>query len=182
MKLTRTLAILALAFSSAAHAGGRTEAQMQNWMAATRPVAEHAKLAALAGAWKVHQRDFDQAGAPWSEADGTAEFGTFLDGRFLQQELHTALMGHPFNGVSLLGYNRESGQYVGTWMDNFGTSMMPLHGGFDAAGKVLTMEGTDGWSLKETWIDARHHRMEWWGPGPGGKPMLKVEVVYERAA
>ena len=48
-------------------------------------------------------------------------------------------MGMPFRGRSTLGYDPQKKKWVGTWVDSMSPSMFVMEGGYDAAGKVLTM-------------------------------------------
>ena len=41
-----------------------------------------------------------------------------LDGRFLHQEFNGEMMGSPFIGIGITGYDNGSKQYVSNWMDS----------------------------------------------------------------
>ena len=189
MSSLRTCAIATLlAISPAAWCAEMTDQSMQAWIASAAPSTQHRRLQELSGRWKVHQRDWMGSGAPWNEADGTATWRPMLDGRFMQLELATSLKGHPYHGVGVLGFHRDSNKYVATWMDDFGTSLLKLEGDWDEATHTLSLAGYLGpygdararWVMKQTWQDNDHLTVEWWGPTAGGATAKVVELQYTR--
>jgi hypothetical protein len=183
-------ACLAVAAQSPAWAGGPSEAAMQQWIASTTPVEQHAQLAKLVGNWRIRQRDWREAGEPWNDATGTASFRKILGGRFVVQEITTSLQGHPYHGWGVIGYDRDAEKYVAAWMDDFGTSLLRLEGDPGAKQDGFAVSGYLGpagdprarWTMKQLWKDDDHQVIEWWGPDREGRPMKKVEVDYERVA
>jgi hypothetical protein len=177
------------AHAQPAHAAEMTEQAMSAWIASAAPVSQHALLQEMAGDWKVRQRDWRSGADPWNDAKGRATWRPVLGGRFMQQELVTSLKGHPYHGLGLIGFDRESGKFVGAWMDDFGTSLLPLEGSWDAATRTLTLKGYMGpqadpalqWVMKQVWHDKNHMTVEWWGPAPGRVSSKKVQVDYTRA-
>ena len=176
------------ALSQPLSAADMTEHALQQWMASAAPVAQHVQLQQMAGRWRIHQRDWRSSQTPWNDATGIATWRPVLGGRFIEQELVTTLGGHPYHGLGLIGFDREAGKYVGAWMDDFGTSLLPLEGSWDAASRTLNLKGYVGpqadphmqWSMKQIWRDKNHVTVEWWGPSATGAPMKHVEVDYTR--
>ena len=185
----RTCVITALiAISPAAWSADMSEQALAEWIASAAPAAQHLRLQKLSGRWTVHQRDWMGAGAPWNEADGEALWRPMLGGRFMQVELATALKGHPYHGIGVLGFHRDTGKYVATWMDDFGTSLLKLEGDWDEASRTLSLAGYLGaygdprtrWVMKQIWRDDDHLTVEWWGPAAGGASAKMVELQYSR--
>ena len=52
------------------------------------------------------------------------------------------LMGAPFEGHALTGYDSKTGQVVSFWVDSMNGAAMRTDGTFDAASKTFTMKGT----------------------------------------
>ncbi len=180
--------IAAAAVAQAALAADMSDKAMDAWIASAAPTTEHARLQQLSGHWKVRQRDWRGGTAPWNDSEGLATWHPVLGGRFMQQELVTRLKNHPYHGLGLLGFDRDSGKYVGAWMDNFGTSLLPLQGDWDEVNRTLTLKGYLGaqanpsmqWVMKQTWHDRDHMTVEWWGPTAAGTSVKVVEVEYTR--
>jgi len=95
----------------------------------------------------------------------------------------------PFQGIGYTGYDNAKKQYVGTWIDNFGTGVMTSTGTSSDNGKTLSFKSvaTDPMTGKETpgesritITDADHHSMEMWGPAPDGKMFKMMTIEYSR--
>lgn len=102
----------------------------------------HKVLNGLAGEWEAVAR-FWMGGpdAPATESKGTNKARWILGGRYLQEEFTGEMMGMPFQGVGLTGYDNFNKQYVSIWMDTMGTGMLKSEGTADAEGKVITFHG-----------------------------------------
>ena len=125
--------------------GGKAPSQeeiMQKWQAFMTPGAEHKAMASMTGTWTAEIKTW-MAG-PGSEAQtstGTSEYSMVLGGRYLKQEVSSTMMGMPFTGIGYTGYDNFKKKYVGSWMDNMGTSISTMEGTADASGKTITMWG-----------------------------------------
>lgn len=160
---------------------------MEAWQKSMTPGAPHQHLAASAGKWKYTMTDHMTPGA--QPQAGTSENRMILGGRFLQQEAHGTFMGMPFDGMGLTGYDNAAGEFQSIWVDNMGTGLMYLTGKSDPAGKSTTMTGMmtnpeTGKPMKVRTVlrvesDDRHV-FEMYGPGPDGKEMKIMDIVYER--
>ncbi len=115
------------------------EEEMAAWMAVASPGPEHARMAAESGDWSVAATAWMSPGAPPEKSVGTARMKMILDGRYQVMEYDSTMMGQPFRGMGVTGYDNFTKRYVGSWCDSMGTMMMLSEGGYDAAGKVLTM-------------------------------------------
>ncbi len=51
------------------------------------------------------------------------------------------MMGKPFQGVGITGYDNFKKKYVSFWIDNMGTGMLTSEGGADAEAKMITFQG-----------------------------------------
>lgn len=102
------------------------------------PGPEHRMLEAQAGKWKTVSKSWMGPGEP-DVSDGTADHEMILGGRFLMSRYHGKMMGQPFEGFSIMGYDRMAKSYNGYWIDTMGTAVYPmLKGTWDEATKAMT--------------------------------------------
>jgi Protein of unknown function (DUF1579) len=171
-------------------AGKMDEKAMMEMMAKySTPGAEHKRLESLVGTWDTTTKMWMEPNAPPQESKGVAENKMALGGRFLEQNYEGTMMNQPFTGKGYTGYDLYKKQYVATWMDSMGTTIMNTTGTADASGKTMTFTGTmDDYmtgkkaNLKEvvTVVDDDHHTFEMWWPGPDGKMFKTLEIQYTR--
>ena len=123
------------------------------------------------------------------ESAGTSENQMILGGRFLEQRYSGTMMGQPFSGIGVTGYDNYKKRVVATWIDSASTSIMEMEGTADKTGKVITCTGTmnDVVAKKPmkvksrvTIVDADHHKYESWHTGPDGKWSQDLDIAYTR--
>src|SRR6187401_2277448 len=73
--------------------------------AAGTPGPAHKALEALVGNWKAEVKCWQEPGSSPNVSQGTAKTSWILNGRFLEEEFQGEMMGKPFTGVSLMGYD-----------------------------------------------------------------------------
>jgi len=164
---------------------------MEQWMALMQPGKAHEMLAKQAGAWNCTMKVY-MAGpdAPPMTSAGKATMKSVLGGKFLLQEFEGDMMGMPMTGVGLTGYDNFRKQYVGTWADTMGTSIMHMTGSMSPDGRTQTMftrmdeptTGEIGKTVKyiTRFIDDNTMAFEAWEVQYG--PEFKVfEIEYQRA-
>ena len=81
------------------------QAMMEVWKQIGTPGEPHKLFASLAGSWTTTSKEWMEPGKPPTESTGTAEMKMLLDGRFLYQEYHAQMMGQPFSGIGIDGYD-----------------------------------------------------------------------------
>lgn len=100
-------------------------------------------LAFLAGTWDVEFRHkFDPTATDWIVEEATTVSEMILDGCFVRSQFTGSMMGMPFKGVEILGYDRETEQWQATWMDNMGARISFMQGERKDDGSIV-MTGTD---------------------------------------
>jgi hypothetical protein len=164
------------------------EEEFAAWMAVANPGPEHERMAAECGEWTVACKVWMAPGAPPEESTAKATMRMLLDGRFQEMEYQGSMMGMPFVGRSLTGFDRYQKKFVSTWCDSMGTMIMMSKGDFDPEGKVRTMrsEFTDplgracSMRMVSRAVDADHMHWEMYG-ATGSKPETKVmEMSFTR--
>jgi len=106
------------------------------------PGEQHKESAKAVGTWDVVCRIYMAPDAPPMECKGSATFKTILGGRFLVQEYKGDMMGQPFEGMSIEGYDNFKKKYVSIWIDNMSTGIWSSAGDCDPAGKNCTYYGS----------------------------------------
>jgi hypothetical protein len=163
---------------------------MKKFEAFATPGPDHKVLDALVGKWTVHVKWWMDAAAPPMESDGTSEAKWIMGGRYLEEEHKGQMMGMPFEGMGITGFDNLKKKYVGTWIDNSGTGIMTSEGTYDAAKKTMsgTCEMPDQTMSKyvpcrtvSTMTDANSHKMEFYMPDKSGKEFRCGELAYTRA-
>src|SRR5512143_1691169 len=94
------------------------QAMMEIYQELATPGAPHQLLARMAGSWNVRSSCAMEPGKPPMESTGTSEQKMILGGRFLQQEFSGEMMGSPFTGIGVTGYDNHIKKYVSTWIDS----------------------------------------------------------------
>lgn len=106
-------------------------------MAAERAalVDEHKKLAEFVGTWDAVMIATGMDGKETREA-GTTTIESVLGGRALLTRYKGTMMGQPYEGIGLEGYDKEKKQNWSIWCDTTGTSSMKFTGTRNADGFV----------------------------------------------
>ena len=81
------------------------QAMMDTYKKLAIPGEPHKQLASLAGSWTTKTKSWMEPDKPPMETTGTCEDKVLLDGRFLQQECTGEMMGQPYNGIGVHGYD-----------------------------------------------------------------------------
>lgn len=104
------------------------------------PTPEHLKLMEGVGMWDVKTKHFMEPGKPPMEGVATDHVEA-IGGFWTTSKFTTTMMGQPFVGQCTLGYDVVKKTYIMTWVDSMSHFMFNFEGGFDKAGKVLTLSG-----------------------------------------
>jgi hypothetical protein len=96
---------------------------MARWVRIMTPGEQHAELAATAGQWDITSRY-------WMAPDGEPQTSQMrstitseLGGRFILERVTGEVMGMPFEGLGLMGYDIQKGKWISIWTDNMNTAV-----------------------------------------------------------
>jgi hypothetical protein len=162
-------------------------AEMMAKMSAPGP--NHERFKKLAGDWNLTVKWTWDPSQPMQVTKSTSVMTTLMDGRYCQEQTSGEMMGKPFMGQGLTGYDNVLKKYVGTWIDNARTGIMTSVGTPDASGNVInwTGESSDPMTGKMTkyrmvtrFQDDDHHVYEMYIKGPDGKEYKTMDIAYER--
>jgi hypothetical protein len=169
-------------------AGGQDE-MMAAYAKAGMPGEYHKHLEALEGTWDMAGKSWMAPGTEPMTWGGTSEKVLLMGGRFLKEEVVSEMMGEPFTGVGIFGYNNMAGKYQHIWYDSMTTGLTISEGSCDEKGKVLTFVGEydDPMTGKPakvktvlTVMGEEKHIFEYFNFGPDGSEMKTMEIAYTR--
>ncbi len=186
--LALALALPALAQEAAPEMSAEQQAMLAAYQAAATPGKAHAALAKMAGTYDLAIRSWNEPGGEPTLEPGTATRRMTLDGRVMVEETQSSMMGQPFTGVGMHGYDNVSGKHWSTWNDTMSTGLMVSQGTCDEAGSC-TFTGT--WNdpvsgqpvtarMTSRWTSDSVEVFEMYGPGPDGKETRMMEITYTK--
>ena len=114
---------------------------MKKMEAAGTPGPAHKALDAFVGNWKAEVKCWMEPGGEPNVSQGTAKSKWTLNGRFLEEEFQGEMMGKPFHGRSLMGFDNTKQTFNSVWVDDLHTSMFTSEGKGESGNKVITLEG-----------------------------------------
>jgi hypothetical protein len=164
------------------------EAMMEVYRKLATPGGPHKLLASMAGSWLTKTKCWMEPHTPAMESTGTCEQKVVLGGRFLQQEFTGEMMGSPFTGIGVTGYDNYTKKYVSTWMDSMGISIYFFEGTAGGDGRTITQESSYNdpvrdplkWRTATRIMDDNTHLFEMYATGKVGKEEKMMEITYTR--
>ena len=131
-----------LALSPAYSQTDKQAAEQKAWNEYMTPGTVHQMLAKSNGEWNEEMTMWMEAGAEPVKSTATAVNKMILGGRY-QQSTHTGtVMGSPFEGIAITGYDNAKKILVSTWIDNMGTGIMYSEGKWNDATKSAEFTGS----------------------------------------
>jgi hypothetical protein len=84
---------------------------MEVWQKLATPGAPHKLLARMAGTWNAKMKSWMEPDKPPMESTGTSETKMIFGGRFLHMDYTGDMMGSPFTGLGITGYDNPTRKY-----------------------------------------------------------------------
>lgn len=164
------------------------QAMMDLYAKTAQPGDPHKLFATLAGSWTTQTKEWMEPGKPPTESSGTAEMKMLLGGRFLYQEISGQMMGQPFSGIAIDGFDNVRKKYITAWMDSMGTGIFLMEGTASDNGRTITLTGQHlepggGYMQhRAIWkiIDNNTQSFDMWGTHHGGQETKMLEIRYVR--
>jgi hypothetical protein len=156
-------------------------------LARMMPGPMHKKLEPLIGSWTATGKWRMAPDAPWQEFTSTAERKWILDGRFIEERVKSEMMGQPFEGIGLIGYDNVRQEFTMVWLDNMGTGTWVSTGKAD--GSKFTFEGTTSdpmtgeknmWTKSVLDISTPQHTLKGFAKDPAGKEFTSMEMTMSK--
>jgi hypothetical protein len=165
------------------------EEMMAAWKQYATPTDAHKTLRQLVGNFKYTMTMWQHPGAQPEKTTGTSKNKMMFD-RFLVQEVKGKVMGKPFEGMGVLGFDTLKNQIVSSWIDNMGTGMMTSTGSLDTATKTVSEQGTFTCPMTAdhvrkfrgamTITDKNRYTYEMFHTGPDGAEFKSMSIEYTR--
>lgn len=167
-----------------------TQAVMEIYKKVGTPGDPHKLLAKWEGTWTTRSRGWMEPDKPPMESTGTCEQKMLLGGRYLQQVYSGDMMGAPFTGISLLGYDNHTKKYQSVWIDSMSTGIYFFEGTASADGRTITQEssyddpvkGPCFWRTVTRIKDDDTQEFEMYLTPKGGKEEKMMEMTITRKA
>lgn len=162
---------------------------MKAWQDFATPGAMHKWMEKTNGTWEAEVTQWMDPKAPPTKSKSTITQSSVLGGRYVTGKYKGSMMGAPFEGMSIMGYDNAKKLFVSTWIDNVGTGIVHMSGTYDEATKTLNLKGhqTDPMTGKDTdireemtMIDNDSYTMSMYGTGMDGKEMKFMEGTFKR--
>ena len=166
---------------------GMDPAMMEAWMQSMTPGPMHEMLAHRVGNWTAEVKMWMDPSQPPTTSQATTVCEAMLGGRYFKS-IHTGdMMGMPFEGFEISGYDNVKKQFFTIWIDNMGTGIMMSTGSYDEASKTLTLTGQmtepmgSEMMVREVIkiIDNDHSTFEMY-VDMGGQEVKNMEISYTR--
>ena len=183
-----TFALVTLAVTCCVRAYSQNSDDMKAMMAAATPGENQKMLAKSVGNWTASVTMWMQPGAPPTTSTAQATNEMILGGRYLKSTNTGNMMGRPFEGVGITGYDNVRKQFVNSWIDNMGTGIMTMTGTWDEASKSINFTGSmaDPMTGKDMpfrevlkFTDDNHQVLEMYYP-MNGKEVKSMEIKFTR--
>lgn len=114
---------------------------MEAMMAAGALGPQHEALAAHAGAWQVEGAYWMAPGGEATPMTATAQIASLFGGRFIVEAFSSEMMGQPYEGQLMQGYDNVTQRYWSVWTDSMNTGAWIYYGNEVEPG-VIEYRGT----------------------------------------
>jgi hypothetical protein len=181
------VAALAAGASTVAIAALRAGSEPSQGQPQGLAVSEHKLLEKYVGAWDAEVALPAAPGQPPVKSPAKS-IARLIGGIWLLTDFESSMMGAPFNGHEVLGYDTKSKHYVATWVDSMSTGFSIGELDFDAKSKTLAgnVNGRDEtetpitWRQADVWKDDDSREWTMYRKGPDGKEIVALQITYKR--
>ncbi|HMO26736.1 MAG TPA: DUF1579 domain-containing protein [Tepidisphaeraceae bacterium] len=165
------------------------QAAMRAWQEAMTPGEHHKAMESMVGTFKATVSYRVAPGAPEQTSEGKSINTMILGGRYIQQQYAGEMMGMPFNGIGLMGYDNLTGKHTQLWIDDVSTTMMFAEGECSEDGKVYTFQGKyvapitrqeKQYKNVTKVIDANRHEFQMYDVQPDGSEFASLTIIYTK--
>ena len=154
------------------------------------PGESHKLMEPIIGEWEETVVMWFAPEAPPVTMEATMSAEWILDGRWVWSEHRGSMMGRPFHGIGLDGYDSYREEYVSIWMDNMSTAPMISRGTHDPATNEVTlmasvddfMTGREDVPVRSVthWTDSDTFVFEMYVAGEDGTDYQTMELTARR--
>ncbi len=163
------------------------DAMMKAWQESMTTGEQHKMLGNMVGAWEGEITMWMDPAEPPETSIGTVKYESVFDGKYIMGKFSGNMMGMPFSGLEICGYDNVKKVFFSFWIDNMGTGTMYLEGNYDEKSSTLNYAGEtvgpmgDKMKVREvtTVIDKDHSKFEMFMDMGAGE-MKSMEIKYTR--
>jgi len=117
------------------------DAMIKDWQRAMTPGPEHEMLSKMVGEWDGDITMWMDPSQPPQTSTGTAKYESIFDGRYIIGKFSGIMMGLPFSGMEVSGYDNVKKVFFSSWIDNMGTGVMYVEGTYDKSSNTYHYTG-----------------------------------------
>ncbi len=162
--------------------------EMKAYQEFMTPGPMHKWMAKLNGTWEADITSYMNPVNP-DKSKATNVTTTIMNGLYQVGDYTGNMMGMPFQGHSIMGYDNAKKIFVNTWIDNMGSGIIYMTGKYDEATKTLHLKGKQTNPMNGTDVDIReemkfiddnNYILVMYGSGTDGKEIKFMEGTFNR--
>ena len=166
----------------------QTAEEMKAYQDFMTPGAMHKWMAKLNGTWEADIISYMNPTNP-DKSKATNVTKTIMNGLYSVGDYTGNMMGMPFQGHSMMGYDNAKKVFVNTWVDNMGSGIIFMTGTYDDATKTLHLKGKQTNPMNGADVDIREemkiiddnsYTLIMYGAGMDGKEIKFMEGTFKR--
>lgn len=132
----------------------QTDAEMKSWQNYMTPGEVHKMMAQADGEWTEEIIMWMDPAKPATKTTATTKNEMIMGGRYQLSKTTGTMMGMPFEGMSIMGYDNLKKILTSVWIDNMGTGTITMEGAWDDKTNSITLKGkgVDPMTGKDSWM------------------------------
>ncbi|GAA0711049.1 DUF1579 domain-containing protein [Dokdonella soli] len=156
-------------------------------MGAVRP--EHKQLDYFVGDWNTKTTMWMDPKAPPQSSEGKVHCEAVFGGRYVESKYDGSMMGQPFSGRGVLGFDNLGERYFNTWIDSMSTGFWLAYGHHDKATNTYAFRGEMDDPMQPKTkvavrevihiVDPTHYTFEWYETHKG-KEAKTMQIEYTK--
>jgi hypothetical protein len=184
MVMAPLIVFLSCLFVNAQEPQQDQQAMMEAYMKMMAPNENHEYLKNFVGEWDVTTTSWMMPGAEPMVSKNSSSAEMILGGRFLKMVFKGTMMGQPFEGIQINGYDNHLKKFISFWIDNSSTSFFLLSGTLDETEKAMTEQaewadpmtgGTMKVRTTTKWVSQDEFVYEMFMIGPDGQEFKSLQ-------